>query len=687
MPITTLIQNSFTAGELDPKLVSRNDLATYYSGAYKLRNVLAMPQGSVKRRPGLEYLNEHFSSNIKLVEFLYSDSYKYIIIFEPGIATIYKNGFVIETLSIPITFDQLKNITFAQSNDYLLIFHEEFSPNYIVRENDLTWSVGVWELKNIPTHNFSNIQTTTSLRIESESGGNIDFSDWVDGSTFIGAAKAFDNYFSAEDVGKYIRGPLGGYAKIEGYTDPKEVVITILAPFTNELSQGITNMYAGEWTIEEYVFSDEKGFPKCGFFYQGRLWLASTSLMPDGIWASKTNNEEDFGNWVPDFADNGIFLRVRDSRGGFHHINAGKHLTFFSTEGNYFIETPNNEPIVPTNVSIKPVVANMGAKNGLRAFIVSGSTVFVRNGGRSLIEATYSFADGNYVPQDLNLLSSHILNNPIDFAYRKQTDTDESDYLIVINTDGTASVLCVLREQEVIAWTKIKTKGKFKKVVSDGLEIYFIVERSINGSNKYMFERFNDDLLLDSAVINPGKSLTYNSTNLLYAGIKLTYEMETKNSISNMHHLMNETVKLITDNTLRSDQIVTGDILYFPPGVTGNNVQAGLDFPIVEEPDYQVYIESMPIELSLNGSISVGDKKRISKVTAMVYETSHLIINKNKIPIRKLGISHLDTGVPLITDNLIVQGLLGWDDEINISIGQELPLPFTLLGMSYKLRS
>lgn len=686
MAITTLIQNSFTAGELDPKLVSRNDLATYYSGAAKLRNVLALPQGAVKRRPGLEYLNEHYNSNIKLVEFLYSDLYKYIIVFEPEIATIYKEGFLITTVSVPINFNQLKDISFAQSNDYLLIFHQEFNPIYIVRENNTTWSVGTWELKNIPTFNFSINPPTTTLKIEASGGGNIDFANWVDGSTFIGIAKTIDDYFSEEDVGKYIRGSLGGYAKIEAYTNPKEVVIIILAPFTNELSNGLTQMVGGDWSIEEEVFSTKNGFPKCGFFHQGRLWLASTPLLPDGIWASKTNNEEDFGNWVPNFADNGIFILIRDSKGGFHHINAGKHLTFFSTEGNYFIETPNNEPIIPTNVSIKPVVANMGSKHKLRAFIVSGSTVFVRNGGKSLIEATYSFADGNYIAQDLNLLSSHILNNPIDFAYRKQTNTDDSDYLIVINQDGTASILCVLREQEVIAWTKIKTKGKFKNVISDGTYIYFIVERKINGSNKYMFERFNDNLLLDSAVINPGTGLTYNNNDLIFDGIKLTYEIEIKNSIRNMHHLMNETVKLITDNTLRNDKIVTGDVLYFPPGVYGNNVQSGLNFPIVENPDYQIYVESMPIETSLNGSISVGDKKRISKITAMVYETSHLIINKNKIPIRKLGIDKLNTGVPLITDNLIVQGLLGWDDEINISIGQKLPLPFTLLGMAYKLR-
>lgn len=687
MPVTTLIHNSFTAGELDGKLKSRNDLATYYSGASKLRNVLPIPQGALKRRPGLGYINEHLNSNIRMIEFLYSDNYKYILVFEPGYVTIYKDDTVISSVLISITAKQLKNITFSQSNDYLLIFHEEFSPKYILREDNLIWSTGDWVLKNIPTANILNVQSPTTLKITNTSGGNIDFAEWIDGSTYIGKAVTIDDYFESEDVGKYLRGSYGGYARIDVYTDKKNVIVTILSPFTNEISDGLTQMRAGEWSKEEEVFSDTYGYPKCGFFYQGRLWLASTPFLPDGIWASKTNNEDDFGNWVPDFADNGIFLRIRDSRGGFHHINAGKHLTFFSTEGNYFIETPNNEPIIPTNVSIKPVIANVGAKNSLRSFIVSGSTIFMREGGKSLIEATYSFANGSYSSIDLNLLASHILNDPIDMTYRKQTNTDEADYLIVINKNGSASVLCVLREQEVIAWSVIETEGKFKRVVSNGDEIYFIVERVINNSIKYFMEKFNSELLLDCAVINTGFKLTYNNDFLLYDGIPLTYKLIIKNSISNLSHLKNETVKVITDNIIREDQLVTEDTIYLNSGITAKSIQAGLNFPIVQEPDYQVYVESMPIEIDNNLGSTVGTKKRISKITSMIFETSHLIINKNKVPIRKIGITNLNESIPLLTENLITTGILGWDEELKISIGQTLPLPFTLLGMSYKLRS
>lgn len=689
MAVVNLIQNSFTAGELDPKLRARNDLATFYTGASKLRNVLPIPQGAVKRRPGLEYLGQVPTAEVRMVEFLYDDLNKYILVFEPSLVTVYKDGTEITTVTTSITADQLADLTFSQSNDYLLVFHEDFSPVYILRESNSTWSTGTWTINNVPTHNFSTSATTVTMDIKTSAGGNIDFSEWVDGSTYTAKAVAGANYFVAGDAGKYIRGPLGGYAKIDSITDQQNAVITIHAPFTNELSGGGTSMAAGEWQKEEAVFSSTRGYPKCGTFHQGRLWLASTSSLPDGVWASKTNDEEDFGNWVPDFADNGIFLRVRDARAGFHEMIPGRHLTLLSTEGSHFIETSNNEPITPTNVSVRPLTTNVGAMAGIRPFIISESTVFMKNGGKSVVEGTYSFADGRYLVKDLNLLASHVLNTPIDMTYRKQTNTDEADYLIVVNNDGTASVLCTLREQQVTAWSIISTDGKFRRVASDGDDIYFVVQRTINGSIKYMLERFNDDLLLDCAVINPGTTLTYDATELTYTGSTMTYESSSKSSISGMSHLLSETVKIITDNTIRADQTVTGDTVTFATGVTGTDVQCGLDFPEVDSTTgSQVFVESMPIDIDLGGGgTTVGKKKRMSEVTAMLYETSHLVINSNSVAIRRIGVDDLDSGVPLRTENLQVKGILGWDDEIQVSVGQTLPLPMTLLGLSYKVRA
>ena len=46
------IQNSFTSGELDPKLIARDDVKAYDAGLTTALNVVVLPQGGIKRRPG-----------------------------------------------------------------------------------------------------------------------------------------------------------------------------------------------------------------------------------------------------------------------------------------------------------------------------------------------------------------------------------------------------------------------------------------------------------------------------------------------------------------------------------------------------------------------------------------------------------------------------------------------------------
>lgn len=51
------LQTTFTSGELSPELRARMDVTHYYNGADKLRNVLVLPQGGNRRRPGSSFIS------------------------------------------------------------------------------------------------------------------------------------------------------------------------------------------------------------------------------------------------------------------------------------------------------------------------------------------------------------------------------------------------------------------------------------------------------------------------------------------------------------------------------------------------------------------------------------------------------------------------------------------------------
>ena len=57
MPKSQFQQTSFASGELSPLLKGRTDLDQYYQGAQQAEGVVIVPQGGVKRRPGLEHID------------------------------------------------------------------------------------------------------------------------------------------------------------------------------------------------------------------------------------------------------------------------------------------------------------------------------------------------------------------------------------------------------------------------------------------------------------------------------------------------------------------------------------------------------------------------------------------------------------------------------------------------------
>ena len=58
MAKSRFIQNNFVSGELSPLLRGRTDLQQYYQGCETADNVVIVPQGGLRRRPGTEFIGE-----------------------------------------------------------------------------------------------------------------------------------------------------------------------------------------------------------------------------------------------------------------------------------------------------------------------------------------------------------------------------------------------------------------------------------------------------------------------------------------------------------------------------------------------------------------------------------------------------------------------------------------------------
>ena len=649
------IQNSFTSGELDPKLLSRTDIKQYESGLTTALNVVVLPQGGVKRRPGLKYITELGGSpenGIRLVPFEFSTSDAYLLAFTHNRMAVIKNG-VLQTniagsgnnyLTTTITSAMLTKMCWTQSADTLITVQEDMVPKKITRTSDTAWTIAD------VTFDFNPQYAPSFTIVDTSSAGTLTPSA-VSGNITLTAQHSI---FSSSHVGQYINvigGSSFGRARIVEFDSVSVVKAHVEIPFFN--TDAIAN---ANWELETgYVdtFSGSKGYPRSACFHQGRLYFGGSKARPSTIFASRVN---EFFNFNPGEgnADDAFVATLDTSQlNAIVDIISANYLQIFTTGGEFFAPQEFSDPLTPTNFIAK-LQSSHGSKESIRVQNVAGNTLFIQRQGKALNEFLYSSGEDAYTSTQISLLSSHLLNTPVDMSMRKATSTDEGDRLAIVNsTDGSMAIYTLLRDQNIVAASKFTTDGNFLNVATVVQDQYAAVKRTINSVNKYYIELFDEDVTVDSA-------LTGGAASSVSSG-----------------HLNAKTVKVIGDGVMQDDVTAGASTITFATA-TASTYEVGLD--------YTVTVKTLPIEPGIQGYASLkGFKKRVLEVNAFLVETQNLTINSNTIPIRNLGTDNLDVGIPSFTGTKTLHGILGYSLTGQIEIGQSAPLKLHLLGMDYKV--
>ena len=240
-------------------------------------------------------------------------------------------------------------------------------------------------------------------------------------------------------------------------------------------------------------------------------------------------------------------------------------------------------------------------------------------------------------------------------AVRVATSTDEGDRLMLVNgDDGSIACYTLLRSQNVIAPSEWTTEGEFINIGVDVDDIYVVVKRNINSADVYYVEIFDADALLDSSIVGGAAASV------------------------NMTHLEGETIKIIRDGIIEPDQTVPASpftVTFATAAATSH--QVGLNFT----PE----VKTLPVEPNLPSGSLKGFKKRIFEVNAELFETQSLTIDGKLIPFRQFGTGVFGSSVPEYTGIKTLHGILGYTYDGQITIGQEVPLKMTLLGIDYKI--
>ncbi|WP_420548984.1 hypothetical protein [Curvivirga sp.] len=660
MPRITLVKTNFTQGEVSEKLLGRSDLQAFANGARKMSNVHVFPTGGTTRRAGLRYVDDLSILNDddtrqsfdygRVVSFEFNTVKTYILVFVDMKLLIYRpleayqdddlsQNIEPEVLDAFWTKDQLKQITWTQSADELLICHPDVAPKRLIRHSDTNFSLNDWAFYSsggkvfAPYHKYE--ADEIALEPLKSSGNNVQVNaTGADGNPAL--------IFNGGHIGSRIR-MHNGEAIIKSVPDASYVYVDIKSNFSSDAK-------TTDW--EEIAFSEYRGWPKSVCFHQDRLVIGGSKGLPNRLWMSKSSDlyNFDLGEGLDDEAIE--FAILSDQVNAIQGVFSGRHLQVFTSGAEWMV---TGDPLTPENIQLnRQTRIGSITSHSVPPRDVDGATLFASRNGMELREFLFADVEQAYQSNDLATLSRHLMKFPVDQDFEKS-----KRLMHIVMADGTMSVVTLYRQEKVTAWTSFETDGDFISVAVVGTEIYCIIDRE----SHVTLEKFDADHYTDSGRI-------YHETSAQEAYLA-----------DGLEHLNNAAVQIIVNGiyqglkTVQEGHVLVGNI------PSNSIIEVGLPFTH----------EVIPLPIYQQGGNSAGFGKpiRLVRATFRLHESKALQVDTGQGPkiqsFRRLGSTEvLDKETEVFTGDKTVRSL-GWirgDARPLWHVHQDDPMPCTILSVA-----
>lgn len=409
-----------------------------------------------------------------------------------------------------------------------------------------------------------------------------------------------------------------------------------------------TNLPTRDWT--EPVFCDRNGWPGAVAFHEGRLWFGGSGGVPDGLWGSKIFQFLNFDVGEGDDDDSIQVTVGADDISNVRHLVSNGDLQIFTASGEFYAPSPREGSLTPGSITIRRQTPYGCAE--VRPYPFDGATVFVQAAGTAVREFLYNEAAARYAATNLNILSGHVLSDPVDMAVLYGSTRRSEQYAFVVNADGTIAVLHSARSEELAGWTPWDMGGSgtplVKSVCVVGETAYLAVDR--HGS--YRLEQLSDDWMdaLDGrTAYTTGTATTSWTVDAIYYGREVAVN-------SGNYHLGTYTVGAAGE--LELDVAVTDIVVGYA---------------------FTFSIKTLPVDVQLDTGPTIGLPKRIARVWAGLDSTLALSISGNRLLLRQ------------VTDDFSIEPaavtgtyefrLLGYQKDAFVEVTRAEPLPAVVLGM------
>lgn len=687
-------QVSFTSGELDPALHQRTQLKYYQSGALQMLNVHVSPHGGFSVRDGTQHLAELDATACRLIPFLDREGRVYDLVGYDGHIAVYDSATLKTTVAAPYSAAQMAEASPAQQLDTLLMFHPDVAPWRLRTAGPTTWTPDTPTFTGIPTWDYGAVYTNgVSARWEFR------FANWSEKQAYTPfyRFRITINRQSTYDIPLSLNGD-----KSINWTATAAAMQVAVLQLPN-IKPGVTVTYATSgpdtgllitfggvgnagdgWVVtagpptpqkEEFIICNKirvgvepgepimsvaRGWPRCGAFYQQRLFLGGLKSLPNGIVISGTADYFVLDERLTEA--NGAFTLPLDIPGGeaVERIVPGRSLMIFTSAAEYWLSDRAVDKTQPVNIV---EASRHGSARAVPIVANEGAALFVHSSRGVIGEFRYAESDGNFTTLDLSLLGSHLVSGITDAAIRKAGRSTDGNLLGLATSSGAMRFATLLRQQEVTAFTRVETDGSVKAVdVNAANQMNIIVERAKGAGVSRRLERFTPGLLLDGAVTFTNGSPAASITGL------------------GVHE--GRQVWCIADDDVFGPFTVTGGAITLPRAVSTGYV--GLWTPPL--------VETLTPPRDVGPNIVMQRPARIHGAIISVRDTTSLAVSANGGPVYDVPLAPLfglTTGPELqrgFTGLVPVEGLPGFLDQPTFTITQLRPGRLTVTGVTLQAK-
>lgn len=651
-----LLQNSFTGGEISPRLLARTDLSAYKSAVKTLKNVVPMVHGGAIRRPGTVFVGEVSDSSkpAKLLKMTQSRDVSYILVFNNGKIQFVHDGAFVESggnrveVAIPYGDNDYDLIQYAQYGSIMYLVHPNYPVYQLQQINTTTW--------NLTTVDFVHRAVSDQ---------------WFENAYLRFKLLPTGDGFKVNDHYRVITDGTGGITSQSwlvktGTGSISEVVVDIENDIANaptviwDIVCVSANTKRQEFTVEGDVidntidvagWSAVNGYPNSISFFQQRLYFGANHKYPQHIWGSAVGAYEDLTTG-PDDADAVTFQIASNNFDEIALLENARSLLALSYGAEFSVTGNSSAGITPSSAKI--LAHTFHGSRSIKPIRIGQEVLFCQRDGKKIRGIHYDVTQDTNLAPDLTLLAEHITGDGvIDMSFAQAPE----GIAWMVRGDGNLISLTHDRDQIITAWAQHDTDGLFQSVCTipenNNDNTYFIVERTINGVTKKYLELMSFDTYMDCALHGEVGTATDTWTGL--------------------GHLEGKEVVILADGKVHKPLTInSGQVTLEYPAST---VQIGLS--------HIPTIELLHPDVVNQQGTSQGVPLTIREAVFRLQDTVGLTVNDYEVPVMTT-LSTMDTAPTPFTGDKTVT-LVGWKTPQNLKIEQKIPQPFTLLGVVLKV--